>query len=184
VATAVGAGLLARYTRYEDREEVFVAGLLHDVGKLVMFHFLPKEFVQVLEMARSEDIAIRAAEQRLLGFTHDQVGRMLAELWTLPVRLGEAIGCHHRPDLAQTAKHQAAIVHAADVLARASGLGSGGDDAVPAVEEDVWRRIALPATAMEALLDEMEEQYEQMRAILLSSMDGRTRRPAGVAHVA
>ena len=184
VATAVGAGLLARYTRCEDREEVFVAGLLHDVGKLVMFHFLPREFVQVLEMARSEDIAIRAAEQRLLGFTHDQVGRLLAERWKLPVRLGETIGCHHRPDLAQVAKRESAIVQAADVLARASGLGSGGDDAVPAVTEDLWRRIGLPANALEALLTEMEEQYGQARAILLSSMEGRTRRPAGVAHVA
>jgi HD-like signal output (HDOD) protein len=183
VGTAVAAGLVARYARYEDREEVFVAGLLHDVGKLVLFQFLTKEFIKVLEVARAEDLSIRASEQRLLGFTHDQVGRLLAERWKLPVRLSEAIGCHHRPDLAQIGKREAAIVHGADVLARALGLGSGGDDAVPSIEQESWRRLALPGTALEPLMGELDEQYAEARTILLSSLDNRPRRAQGVAHV-
>ena len=176
VGTAVAAGLLARYARHEDREEVFVAGLLHDVGKLVLFHFLTKEFIKVLEMARAEDIPIRAAEHRVLGFTHDQVGRVLAERWKLPVRLSEAIGCHHRPDLAQVGKREAAIIHAADILTRALGLGSGGDDAVPSIEPESWRRLALPSTVLESLMGELDEQYAEARAILLHSADSGPRR--------
>lgn len=182
VATAVAAGLLARYARHEDREEVFVAGLLHDVGKLVLFHFAPKEFLHALQAARSEDIAIRAAEQRVFGFTHDQAGRLLAEHWKLPVRLSEAIGYHHRPDLAQVGKREAAIVHAADILARALGLGSGGDDAVPALEQDSWRLLALPGTVLEPLMGELDEQYAEARAILLRPTESHPRRREGAAH--
>jgi HD-like signal output (HDOD) protein len=182
VGAAVGAGLLARYTRHEDREEVFVAGLLHDVGKLVLFHFLTKEFLAVLETSRREDIPIRTAEQRLLGFTHDQVGRLLAERWKLPVRLSEAIGCHHRPDLAQVGKREAALVHVAEALTRALGLGSGGDDAVPMLEPDCWRRLGLQTTILEPLMIELEEQYADARAILLSSLDSRPRRAENAIH--
>jgi HD-like signal output (HDOD) protein len=182
VGAAVGAGLLARYTRHEDREEVFVAGLLHDVGKLVLFHFLTKEFLAVLETSRREDIPIRTAEQRLLGFTHDQVGRLLAERWKLPVRLSEAIGCHHRPDLAQVGKREAALVPVAEALTRALGLGSGGDDAVPMLEPDCWRRLGLQTTILEPLMIELEEQYADARAILLSSLDSRPRRAENAIH--
>jgi HD-like signal output (HDOD) protein len=182
VGTAVGAGLLARYTRHEDREEVFVAGLLHDVGKLVLFHFLTKEFLAVLETSRREDIPIRTAEQRLLGFTHDQIGRLLAERWKLPVRLSEAIGCHHRPDLAQVGKREAALVHVAEALTRALGLGSGGDDAVPMLEPETWRRLGLQTTILEPLMIELEEQYADARAILLSSLDSRPRRAESAIH--
>jgi len=182
VGAAVGAGLLARYTRHEDREEVFVAGLLHDVGKLVLFHFLTKEFLAVLETSRREDIPIRTAEQRLLGFTHDQVGRLLAERWKLPVRLSEAIGCHHRPDLAQVGKREAALVHVAEALTRALGLGSGGDDAVPMLEPECWRRLGLQTTILEPLMIELEEQYADARAILLSSLDSRPRRAESAIH--
>jgi HD-like signal output (HDOD) protein len=182
VGAAVGAGLLARYTRHEDREEVFVAGLLHDVGKLVLFHFLTKEFLAVLETSRREDIPIRTAEQRLLGFTHDQVGRLLAERWKLPVRLSEAIGCHHRPDLAQVGKREAALVHVAEALTRALGLGSGGDDAVPMLEPETWRRLGLQTTILEPLMIELEEQYADARAILLSSLDSRPRRAESAIH--
>jgi HD-like signal output (HDOD) protein len=182
VGAAVGAGLLARYTRHEDREEVFVAGLLHDVGKLVLFHFVTKEFLAVLETSRREDIPIRTAEQRLLGFTHDQVGRLLAERWKLPVRLSEAIGCHHRPDLAQVGKREAALVHVAEALTRALGLGSGGDDAVPMLEPECWRRLGLQTTILEPLMIELEEQYADARAILLSSLDSRPRRAESAIH--
>jgi HD-like signal output (HDOD) protein len=182
VGAAVGAGLLARYTRHEDREEVFVAGLLHDVGKLVLFHFLTKEFLAVLETSRREDIPIRTAEQRLLGFTHDQIGRLLAERWKLPVRLSEAIGCHHRPDLAQVGKREAALVHVAEALTRALGLGSGGDDAVPMFEPETWRRLGLQTTILEPLMIELEEQYADARAILLSSLDSRPRRAESAIH--
>ncbi len=182
VGVAVAAGLLARYARHEDREEVFVAGLLHDVGKLVLFHFLTKEFTQVLEVARSEDVSIRSAEQRVLGFTHDQVGRLLAERWKLPVRLSEAVGFHHRPDLAQFGKREAAIVHAADICARALALGSGGDDAVPPLEQESWRRLGLEVTVIEPLMGELDEQYGEARTILLQSVDNRPRHPMGAAH--
>jgi len=165
----VAAGLLARHLRYEDREVVFVGGLLHDVGKLVLFQSLRQDFLRALAAAREEDVPLRVAEQRVLGYTHECVGQLLAERWKLPARLGEAIGFHHRPEQALTARREAALVHLGDVLARALGLGSGGDDAVPPVQPECWARLGLPLEALEPLLQELEGQYADAREILLSS---------------
>ncbi len=182
VGTAVAAGVLAQHTRHEDREELFVAGLLHDVGKLVEFQFLPKEFLKVLARVRAEDLSVRVAEQQVLGFSHDQVGRLLADQWKLPIRLTEAITCHHRPELAQVAKREAAIVHLADILCCALGLGSGGDDAVPPLEEGAWQSLRLPLSALEPLMAELEEKYEEARDLLLARPQARPERSGSLTH--
>jgi putative nucleotidyltransferase with HDIG domain len=175
VAVAVAGGLLARYTRHDDREELFVAGLLHDVGKLVLYQFAPADFVKALTLARREDLALREAEQRTFGYSHDQVGRLLVERWKLPVRLAEAIAYHHRPEVAQLAKREAAMVHLADILARALALGSDGDDAVPQLSAEAWARLELPASVLETLMAELEEQYQETQEILLASLRQRVR---------
>jgi putative nucleotidyltransferase with HDIG domain len=171
VGTAVAAGLIARYTRHDDREELFVAGLLHDVGKLLEFRFLRPQFLEVLRLSHAEDIPIREAELRVLGFSHDQVGRVLGERWKLPLRLTETIAFHHHPDGAPSAPREAAIIHLADILSRALSLGSGGDDAVPPLDREAWDRVGLPLAVLEPLMDEIEAQYEYAVRSLMASSD-------------
>ncbi len=176
VGTAVSASRIARYVRHEDQEEVFVSALLHDVGKLVLFHCAPKEYSAVRKMAQTEDIPVRTAEQRILGYTHEQVGRLLAERWKLPVRLSETVGYHHRPDLAQISKREAVIVHAADVFAHAMGFGVASDDAVPPLNQECWASLEFPATALDTMMAEIEERYQDARSVLLSGMQSRASR--------
>jgi putative nucleotidyltransferase with HDIG domain len=170
IGTAVAASLLARSIHHEEREELFVAGLLHDVGKLVLYQFLPREFLKALARAREEDASLREMEHQVLGYTHDQVGRVLLDRWKLPLRLTEAVVYHHRPDLAQVAKREAAVVHVADVLARASGLHPDGDDAVPALIPEAWMRLKLSESILDGLMAELEEQYWNTREILLAPL--------------
>ena len=77
VGTAVAARLLARTAGYEAHEAVFVAGLLHDVGKLIQHQCLRPEFLEALALARDGDLPLHEAETRVWGFDHTQVGRAL-----------------------------------------------------------------------------------------------------------
>jgi len=183
VATAVAASVLAKCTGHEDREELFVAGLLHDVGKLVAFQVARKYFVQVIQVVRARDLLLRDAEQEVFGYSHDQVGRLLAEQWKLPVRLTETIACHHRPDLAQLAQREASIIHLADILSRALGLGSGGDDGVPPLSAEAWHRVRLAQSALGGLMKDIEVQYEEAQALLLRQTKVRPGPTEQLTHV-
>jgi HD-like signal output (HDOD) protein len=170
VGTAVAARLLARTAGYEAQEAVFVAGLLHDVGKLVQLQCLRAEFLEALTLARDGDLPLHEAETRIWGFDHTQVGQALLAAWRLPSELCEAVGCHHRPGLARQAQWESAIIHVADILAHALGLGASGEDVVPPPEEAAWEWVGVPLASLEPLLQELELQHRELLGVLLGTL--------------
>lgn len=100
----------------EACEQATVAGLLHDVGKLVSCVLLPQEYAQALALTRSEGVRLYDAEQRALGFTHAAVGGFLMGLWGVPVPVTQAIRHHHAPAGTETTPGVITVVHVANVL--------------------------------------------------------------------
>jgi HD-like signal output (HDOD) protein len=84
LATASAARVLAKLKGWRDPEEAFLAGLLHDAGRLVMDKFLPNEFDQILTLALERVIPLFDAEREVLGYTHVEVGDLLGAEWNLP----------------------------------------------------------------------------------------------------
>ncbi len=96
----------------------FTAGLLHDVGKLMLAGNLPDEYLQVLETSRREHISINKAEQQAFGATHAELGGVLIGLWGLPLDLMQSVGWHHAPHLSGDRKFSVlTAVHAANAIA-------------------------------------------------------------------
>ena len=100
----MGCGALARailrreHAPLTDAEDAFTAGMLHDVGKLMLAHSLPREFAQALELAAQEEISQAAAEQRVFGADHAGLAAYLLGLWGLPTSIVEAVAFHHTPE--------------------------------------------------------------------------------------
>lgn len=166
VGTAVMAGAIARQLRIDKPEEVSGAGLLHDLGKVVLFRQAPEAFAAVLEHARTCAVTFRDAERALLGTDHAEVASWLLTRWRFPVRLTEPVVQHHDPARARVAPLETAVVHAANTLVRAYGYGFGGDARVPAMAPAAWARLGLGRPELHAVLDAFERDIGAAHATI------------------
>jgi HD-like signal output (HDOD) protein len=115
----------ARQISYPDPGKAYLAGLLHDLGIIVNLWSLPKEFRAIFDRARSEKIPLHEAEQSLLGFTHCDSGRLLAENWELSPDLCAVVSSHHSDYRSNEHAGLIAVVELSDLLCRMSGLNYG-----------------------------------------------------------
>jgi putative nucleotidyltransferase with HDIG domain len=163
---AIGAKAIGEALRHERLEELFVAGLLHDIGKIVEMARLQHEFEQIMARAREGRMMIAAAETEILGCTHTEIGRLLLDRWKLPAKLINIIAFHHAPLAAGGFALETSIVHLADILARALQLGSGGDDQVPLLDKSAWELLRLKASALEPIMSAMLDEFEDIGSFL------------------
>ncbi len=165
----VVARLLAARGKQPNVEHFFVAGLLHDLGSLVIYNKLPELAREALLRARYNGIVLQQAEQELLGFDHATVGAELIRMWKLPNSLVDAIEFHHNPSQSQDYPLITAIVHVADVVASTIRSGGGASEAAPPLDPSAWDRIGLPPLAIEALLIEADQQFGDAQSMILGN---------------
>jgi putative nucleotidyltransferase with HDIG domain len=115
----------AEMIAYPDAEKAYLAGLLHDIGMLVNCMVVPEDFRAALEKAAREQIPLDEAEQAILGFTHNDTGRILAEAWKIPADITDAIELHHQIGDPERGGPLVALVHLSDLLCRMRDLGYG-----------------------------------------------------------
>jgi putative nucleotidyltransferase with HDIG domain len=145
LATARCAGAIADVLGFEDPEELSLAGLLHDVGKVIIEREAADSARHIREAVARDGGLVVDAERRLLGFDHAEVGGWLLGRWGLPRRLVTPVARHHSFDPAGTDAPRVAVVHIADVLASAAGRGDPGDAALPAIDPRAWTLIGMTA---------------------------------------
>lgn len=166
LACGVTSKLIAKRLGIKNLEEVFIWGLLHDLGKLILDAYFREDFTRVVFLVKEKEILIRDAEQQLLGFDHAAVGSLVANKWNLPPAVIKVIRFHHNPPLANESMRMVAIVHLADILCRAIGMGNGGDSKVPSINEDSWKLLSLNKQIIKSLFLEMEQEITNAKALL------------------
>jgi putative nucleotidyltransferase with HDIG domain len=149
---AVAAGAIAKVTGRGNLEEVAAAGLLHDLGKVVLYKELPDVFAEILAASAAEGRAFRDVERALLATDHGEIAAALVERWRFPACLAEPIAFHHAPGRARQAPDETAIVHVANTLVQAVGYGNGGDGVLPPIDAGAWERLALSPAQLDRVL--------------------------------
>ncbi|MDR3710242.1 MAG: HDOD domain-containing protein [Capsulimonadaceae bacterium] len=152
---------LARRAKYSVAEEAFVAGLLHDIGKVIISHRLSDEFVEITRRSEEQGVAYYDAERMVLGFDHAEIGARMCERWNLPPQLVTTIRYHHNPSAQPDSPPLTRIVHLADVLCMMLGIGLGGDGLRYKLEDGVVASLGLDDEAIEQVLS-MVIEYAAM----------------------
>ena len=130
----IGCGAIARFLAGKldmDADQAFVAGLMHDIGKVILDGYFPEEFAMALKTADEKNLTIFEAEKDVNPVTHEEVGRHLAERWNLPEPLIEVVGAHNSLSVEKSEHAQwVRLAHVADARCRALSVGLAGDGIV------------------------------------------------------
>jgi putative nucleotidyltransferase with HDIG domain len=157
LACAAIARLLAKHVPGVGPEEAFLAGIVHDIGKLVFYDLAPDEYRRLTESV--EEAAILHAENASFGITHEQIGQRCGELWGLPDAINRTIGSHHNLEAAADNEALHALVSLADVLSKAWGIGAKEDPSFSASEAVVQSRLPLDEEALERIRQQATEEF-------------------------
>lgn len=170
LGVGVASNLLARKLGLPECEEIATAGLLHDIGKVIISLKCSEAEQDILEIVKERQVYIAEAEQEVIDTDHAEVGGWLAKSWFLPDKLSEPIAYHH--DIAKSENHRikTSVVHIADALVKASGFGNSGDGFVPPIQQLAWDVLKLNGQILKELVEEVEDKLVEVKNFSLEML--------------
>lgn len=167
VACGVVARNLAIYLRETSIERFFVAGILHDMGQIILCILNPQIVKKLFTLCNTEQLPIFTVEQNYLGFDHAKVAGELLDSWKIPLNIVELVAHHHTPSNSVTHSRDATIIHIADIISQALEYGANAEMHITPLDLDAWNSLQLPLSAVETVIKQSELQLKDIFAILL-----------------
>jgi len=170
--------IIARKSRVLHSERLFVAGLMHDIGRMVIAFKLPDQCRDVLRYRKEHEVELHIAENKVLGFDHALVGAELMKTWSLPQSHQLAALHHHSPEKASEFVLEASIVYLANIITELAEVGTDDVEILRKVPEEVWRMTRVSIADIEDILVEARDQFIDALTLI------RTRERKSSHHVA
>ncbi|MEK9628323.1 MAG: HDOD domain-containing protein [Nitrospinota bacterium] len=171
---SVACGLIARaineVQNSENGERYFVAGLLHDIGRLVMCLKVPDQLRIAMDFARKSGDRWHKAEAKYFGFNHAGVGGALLRAWNLPKRLQESVAHHHHPSSAKKYFHEATVIYLADHMSHEI-LDTSDDECTRGkIDPTIWKKLNLKESTHKSIIKEkVFFQLDEVSQVFLQS---------------
>lgn len=146
----------------DDLEDAFVAGLLHDIGMLIMEQFFPELFARTKALAEKELIPMAQAEVETLGIHHGEIGGALLESWSLPERAVDAVTWHHDPDCSAMENRQVTqLVHLADFICVNQSIGDTVEGLYDGFSLGAWHDLGLSVDQVPLMLEDLKDEADR-----------------------
>lgn len=165
IACGVFARLLGTYLEDVSTERLFVSGLLHDIGRLVIFRALPEHSSYSLYISVTENRPLCDVEKEIFGFEHAEVGSALMEKWKFPAKLVKNIRFHHSESAVDI---ESSIVNIADCLAIAFGSPISKSNIVPSINFKIWDSLKLSPSVIQPIVSQSERQIVEIEDVFFS----------------
>ncbi len=166
MASALLAQELAQRLGHGDKATVFTAGLLHDVGKLILSEYVGEHFERIAQAVRTRGQSWVAAEREVLGVDHALLGAVAARKWNFPEPIVEAIAFHHHAERAAKERQLACIVALSNLLALSFGVGGGVEGLLAPVPEGLMTNLGLKARDLDQLGLKLKDILDQADDLL------------------
>jgi HD-like signal output (HDOD) protein len=168
IACGIIARIISGYNHNTLTERFFVAGLLHDIGRLVIFQSQPDKAKDSLLYAKNNNCLLQETEKALIGFDHAQVGGVLFKEWKLPMVLEKAVRFHHSHQQSQL-QLDTAIVHLSDFITNALNIGSSGEHLVPRLNMKAWEEVNVSTNTLSAAVKQAEHHVKETSEIFFQN---------------
>jgi HD-like signal output (HDOD) protein len=160
IACGIFSRILAHRSSELSEEIFFLGGLLHDIGRLIMFSEYPKMSAYTIDVAKKRKIPVVMVEREILGYDHSQVTGLLLQKWEFPKPLQTMIRFHHTPSISRKPL-DSAIILTADIMAIAMGFGFGGNPCIPAFDKEIWDATNLSPSVLNLSIKQADRQISE-----------------------
>jgi putative nucleotidyltransferase with HDIG domain len=159
-----GVGVIAKQLLYKEskdlRNEVFLCGILHDIGRMMLVKIDPNKYVAFQGNGRK--VTDLEAENKFFGIDHQKLGEMLAQKWNFPESIIMAISRHHDPPVDDTYGMLISAVNIADMLVHALSIGNSGSYYISSFSQDAWRKLGLEMSQLENILIKSLDEIDKV----------------------
>ena len=171
IGCAVISQMIAQRVKYHRVDDCFTAGLLHDIGKVVLDQYLHEEMVKVIQLVQEKGISFVDAEKEVMGLNHADIGGRVTANWNIPPNIVVAVRHHHqatneREDTKLSQDLIVDIVRLSDVICKRERIGYTGDATIPDLGRELWERLNIDQQSIDKVIESCGEEIEKA-AILL-----------------
>jgi putative nucleotidyltransferase with HDIG domain len=152
----------------------FTAGLLHDVGKVVLSEFVKDQYGEIKKLVDEKGYPFMEAEKEILGIDHAELGAKISEQWQFPEMIVSAIRYHHTPNRATQHRNLVNLIYLCDVVALLTGIGGGADGLSYQADNRVMREFHLQEKDIEKFIAEVNERMNAVENLLTLNPVGGT----------
>jgi HD-like signal output (HDOD) protein len=150
--------VLCAYKNITQTEQLFVSGLLHDIGRLVLYKYYPEQAKKILIRAESSKGLLHQEEKKSIGCKHTDIGRDLLKKWKIPFSIENNLFYHHNPSGANNQAH-ATIVHLADIIAHSLEIGTSGEIFVPNFDHRAFDSLGISPSCFDSVIRLATHQF-------------------------
>ncbi|MEW5692499.1 MAG: HDOD domain-containing protein [Candidatus Hydrogenedentota bacterium] len=166
IGVGVAAQLIAKRVRYAKVEEIMIAGILHDIGKIALDQYAHEEFNKILATVKEKNMAFLEAEEQVTSCNHCDVGKWMADKWNFPQVILEPIAFHHFPEKSVEFSNITAMIHLADIICKSQNIGYSGDNIIPELNKKAWNDLAITKDDIEHIISELKDEIKKTEAFL------------------
>ena len=163
LACAIISRVLCAYKNITQTEQLFVSGLLHDIGRLILYKYYPEQAKKILIRAESSKELLHQEEKKGIGCKHTDIGRDLLKKWKLPFSIENNVFYHHNPSSANNQTH-ATIIHFADIIAHSMEIGTSGERFVPNFDHKAFDSLGLSPSCFDSVIRLATHQFDAIES--------------------